>query len=264
MKKDLFRLLSLALVITLFAGLFCFGAAAAGEDDDSDTYEYIFQDAAFLSQKERDSLESKSDRLYSKYKYTVACILVEDYADYRCSSIEEFSVTMVKELELGKKVVLLSVSMDDRSYDIYVTDGASEAFHSDAVGYYIEDAIVSCLKADDWYGACQTLQAKSEDFLQAWKAGTPMAKPRVTPGKVAAVVGISLLSALIVCSILKAQMKSAKIQTNADNYLVSDSFNLTVNLDQYTHTTETRHKIEKQSSSGSRGGGGGSHHSGHF
>ena len=59
-------------------------------------------------------------------------------------------------------------------------------------------------------------------------------------------------------------MKTAKQKTEADEYM--PGFNLRVKRDRYTHTTETRRKIEKDHDSGSsdHSGGGGSSTSGHF
>ena len=63
-------------------------------------------------------------------------------------------------------------------------------------------------------------------------------------------------------------MKTAIKATQADNYIPQDGFNLTHQIDQYTHTTETRRTIERSNSSGGgssvdSGGFGGSS-GGHF
>ena len=63
-------------------------------------------------------------------------------------------------------------------------------------------------------------------------------------------------------------MKSVHQKKEADAYLTEGGLHLTQQYDQYTHTTETRTKIEKSSSSGgstcSESGGGGSGRSGNF
>ena len=67
---------------------------------------------------------------------------------------------------------------------------------------------------------------------------------------------MAMLIALITCSVFKAQMKTAKEKTQANDYLVPQSMDLRVREDVFTHRTETRTRIETDS--GSRGGGGGS------
>lgn len=85
-------------------------------------------------------------------------------------------------------------------------------------------------------------------------------------------IGIScaaaLLIAFLVCTALKAKMKSVYVQARADNY-ASGSLRLARQTDRFTHRTETRRKIEPPKPSGGGGsvahtGGGGSGRSGKF
>ena len=63
-------------------------------------------------------------------------------------------------------------------------------------------------------------------------------------------------------------MKSVRQKKEANAYLTEGGLHLTQQYDQYTHTTETRTKIQEESSSGgstcSESGGGGSGRSGSF
>lgn len=65
-------------------------------------------------------------------------------------------------------------------------------------------------------------------------------------GSYLAAVAISFLIAFIVVSILKAGMKNVRCKEEAGNY-VSVGLNLTLQKDQYTHTTTSRRKIETSS-----------------
>ena len=49
-----------------------------------------------------------------------------------------------------------------------------------------------------------------------------------------------MLAAFLVTGILKAQLKSVEIKTQADSYASPDALNLTHREDVYTHTTRTR------------------------
>jgi len=73
--------------------------------------------------------------------------------------------------------------------------------------------------------------------------------------KLAAVILLPMLIALIVCSSWKAQMKTAKIARTADNYIPEGGFKLTGKTDMFLYRTTMRTKIERESSSSSGGGG---------
>lgn len=64
-------------------------------------------------------------------------------------------------------------------------------------------------------------------------------------------VGISCLIAGGICFLLLRSMKSVHQKKEADVYLTEGGLHLTQQYDQYTHTTETRRKIEKSSISNS-------------
>ena len=78
---------------------------------------------------------------------------------------------------------------------------------------------------------------------------------------VAAVAGV--IVALIVTGSLTAQMKSVRQKTEANTYLVKDSFRLTERQDLFlfANVTKTVRQTESSSSGGHSGGGGGSHFS---
>ena len=82
--------------------------------------------------------------------------------------------------------------------------------------------------------------------------------------------GLGDAAAGTVCLLLLRKMKSVHQKAEADAYLTAGGLHLTKQYDRYTHTTETRTKIQKENSGGSGGstysesGGGGSGRSGKF
>ena len=84
-----------------------------------------------------------------------------------------------------------------------------------------------------------------------------------TGAKLGIGIGAPCLIALAICSTFKAQMKTAKEKTTAEEYVVPGSAALRVRDDRFINRTETRVPIQTHSSSG-RGGssGGSSFHSG--
>ena len=107
-----------------------------------------------------------------------------------------------------------------------------------------------------------------EEYLTKADAGKPVRRPYWIWFVISA--GCSCLAAGTVCLWLLRKMKSVHQKAEADAYLTAGGLHLTKQYDQYTHTTETRTKIQKESSGGSGGstysesGGGGSGRSGKF
>lgn len=80
-------------------------------------------------------------------------------------------------------------------------------------------------------------------------------------------LGISMCVSIIICLLLLLKMHTVHQKTEANDY-VSEKLKLSRKEDRYTHTTQTRRKIERESSSSSstqsESGGGGSGRSGKF
>ena len=113
--------------------------------------------------------------------------------------------------------------------------------------------------------------------------GTPVSAPEgydsgdyedyeATPGENFGVsflmaLGISCVISIIICLLLLLKMHTVHQKTEANDY-VSEKLKLSRKEDRYTHTTQTRRKIERESSSSpstqSESGGGGSGRSGKF
>ncbi len=59
------------------------------------------------------------------------------------------------------------------------------------------------------------------------------------------VIAVPLIIALIVCLLFKAQMKTARHQELADEYMELDESHLTVRQDIFTHSTRVVRKIQQ-------------------
>ncbi len=73
----------------------------------------------------------------------------------------------------------------------------------------------------------------------------------IDPSKVAVIILLPLFIAAIVCHIFRMQMKTARLQSKADNYIIRDSFRLSRSEDQFLYRTEQRETIESSSSDSS-------------
>jgi len=168
---------------------------------------------------------------------------------------------------------LLLLSMDDRDYRVYTYgDFGNYAFNQPGREMLV-DFFLDNLANDDWYGAFADYLTWSEDYLVQAEAGTPYDEDHeaMDAGAVKSAIiiriGIILLVPLLIAGIvilvLTSQMKSVAKATEATSYMVGN-LHLTERQDRYSHTTESRRKIEKDDDKSSKSSGGGSSTGGKF
>jgi len=226
---------------------------------------YVYDIAGLLTDQQLDALEAKLARISEKYDCGVYIAAVEDYADYGAGSIEDVSEGIYYNEGFGfgpnRDGVFLFMSMSDRDYDFFRNGWGNEAISPRAKERVI-DAFRDNFRSDDWYGGFNDFADTCEEMFRVAAAGEPYGTGMSTGAKLAVAIIPALLIAFIACAVMKAKMKSVRLAADADAYTAPGSLDLTDATDLYTHTTETRRKI--QSSSRSGGGGGSSHSSGKF
>lgn len=226
---------------------------------------YVTDKANLLTPEQIQSLEQISQDAAAKYGVDVYVITVEDYSDYGSGDVFEVSYQLYHQYNLGngadRNGILLLLSMEYRDYALFVYGPDAEYAFSDYALQKLEEEFLDDLGWDDWYGGLYDYADTCRDYLGKAAAGEPVQQ---NPMKyVPVVILISVVIAFIVCSILKAQMKSVFKKVEADSYTDEAGLNLSGSRDQYTHTTTSRTKISSSNSS-SRSGGGGSGRSGKF
>lgn len=280
MKK---RILSLLLAL-LLAALLCPAALAA----ETQEFPYVLDRAGLLSDTQRETLEQKAAALSERHQCSLYIVTLPDHSSYN-ADVYEAAKGIFSYYGLGwgeeQNGVLLLMSMSDRDYALVGHGSRGETICGYESSWIIEDKFLDNFKKNDWNGGfsdfldiCDTQLTKlanGEDISQGADIITGPdgldyhsynypsgGRGLSTPAKLGIVVLLPMLIALIVCSVFKSQMKTARLATRADEYLVPHSMDLRVKEDRFTHRTESRTKIESNSG-GSRGGSGGSsHHSG--
>lgn len=285
MKKRLFSLLLTALLLMLLL------PAAFAEEAAADTpiFPYVLDNASLLTDSQREALENRAAALSEEHACGLYIVTVQDYRSYN-NDVYEAAKGIFQYYDLGlgddHDGVILLLSIQDRDYAFAGHGPKGETICGYESSWIIEDEFLDNFRQNDWNGgfsdyleSCGERLTKLEnggdlteganiitgiDGLEYHEYNAPGQAERGMPTafKLGIVVFVPLLLALIVCSAFKAQMKTAREQTRADEYLVPHSMDLHVRQDRFTHRTETRTRIE--SNSGSRGGGGGgsSFHSG--
>jgi len=269
MKKRLFCLL---LAAALTACVLAPGALAADLG-------YVTDNASLLSEREAAALTETAGRIEEQYACGVYILTVDDFTDYYSgSSIYDFGVEVYQTYGLGvgeeQDGLLLVLSMEERDFAMVVKGTlGNSAFGSRSQQSDLQDAFLDEFRQDDWYGGFADWLEESEYLVARAAAGDPVTdgqvnsdatyyggsqpQSKVTPLRVGIVLVVPALIALIACLSMKSKMKSATERTDADEYMVANSLNLTAQRDQFINTTIVRTPIQTQSSSGPRSGGGG-------
>jgi len=261
---------------------------AQPEETAAPAFPYVLDQAGLLTDSQRETLEQKAAALSEQHQCSLYVVTVEDHTSLNYD-VYEAAKGIFQHYDLGwgaeKNGVILLLSMDARDYAFAGHGGRGETICSRESSWLIEDEFLDNFRNNDWAGgfgdfldACDTQLTKLEkgedvnagadiitgpdgldyhDYNNPYETREPSILPRVL-----AVIFIPVAVALGVCSVFKAQMKTAKEATRADEYLVPHSMRLRTKEDRFTHRTESRTVIETDSGHRAGGGGGSSFHSG--
>ena len=252
MKK---RISSILTVMAL-ALLLCVPALAAGFEEAE--LNFVTDEAGIFSEQEWSELEARAEEISQKYKCGVYIIVVDDFTDYVYDeTVYEAAKTFYQEYSLGygeeKSGELLLLSMEERDYTLIAYGYGNTAF-TDYGKDKLADAFLDDFGDDEWYNGFSDYLEKSDSMLQSARAGHPLdvdSNPLIR----LAGIGISLLVGCVAAFVIAVgvsdrMMKSVSAKTEAGAYLTAGSVEITGREDHFTHTTETRTKIERSSSSG--------------
>ena len=217
---------------------------------------YVTDDVGILTDSQWEDLEQRAQQVSEEYQCGVYMITVDDYTDYSTESVYTADYTIYHDYEMGmgedRDGIMILLSMEDRDYAMFVYGPkASEVFN--AYGQeQLETYFLDNFRDDDWYGGFEDYEATpGENFGVSFLMA----------------LGISCVISIIICLLLLLKMHTVHQKTEANDY-VSEKLKLSRKEDRYTHTTQTRRKIERESSSSSsthsESGGGGSGRSGKF
>ena len=229
--------------------------------------QYVYDISNLLPYEEWEELETRAADISNRQHCGVYFALVDNYTDYGSGDVYRVTYQLYHGSQLGmgdnRDGIIVLLSMEEREYAMFVYGEYAE-YAFDTFGQeQLEERFLEDFGDDDWYGGISCYLDACDEFLTKAGEGKPV---RSSPWPmIAAAVGISCLIAGSICFFLLRGMKSVQQKKEADVYLTADGLHLTDQYDRYTHTTETRTKIEKSSSSTSEeSGGGGSGRSGTF
>ena len=253
------RLISIAVAVLLLALLVIPAAAAEAP-------EYcVYDDAGLLTDEEYWTLEDYARDISERQQCAVYFVAVDDFRNYGDGDIfnvaRQFFLASDFGMGEGKDGVMLILSMAERDYCL-LAHGFGDTALTDYGKDYISEEFLDNFADNDWYGGCLDYLACTDELLSQAREGNIYDRGSwITSGVLwlwSLILGA--VTALIVCLIQRAMMRRrVREQTNALDYVQGD-VHIPRRRDVYSHTTEIRHKIEKNNS----GSSGDHSHSGGF
>ena len=230
---------------------------------------YIWDEAGLLTEEGRAELNETAREISERTGCGVYFLSIPDYTVYGKGTIGETADWLYSEKGLGvgnnKDGVLLVLSMADRDYSLIPHGFGGTAITVTGLDY-ITESFRDSLRDDDWYHGVYDYLNATDTLLTRARNGDIYDRDKVSSGSQwtwSLIIGLSL--ALIVCITQQAAMKKkVREQTQALGYLKKGSVNITRRSDRYTHTTETRVKINNDKDSSSGGSSSYSHSSGGY
>ena len=259
----------LSILIALYLAVFLVGSLSVFADDAP----YVFDEADLLTDAEEAQLSAMATDISAEYPTNVYVVTLYDFNELGRSNIEDAAKVYFNAHGLGcgddRDGMLLMLSMSDRDYALIAHGSYTTTNLTDYGRVKLSEQFVDDFRDDDWFDGFQDYYKVTKDYLYEAKINRPVdiyPKDPPDPKKVRSLGGlISLLlgypAAALTCAGMKAKLRSVKPATAATQYLNAGSVNFSDRSEVFTHTTQVRTPIPRQSrdDSGGNFGGGGSH-----
>ena len=222
-----------------------------------------------LTEDQSEELNARAEDYSREYACDIILVVVDDTGFY---NVEDFTEGVYNKYNYGwgrdRSGVILLMSMEERDYDLAAYGYGNTAFTDYGKAALMKE-VKPYLRKDDWYGGFSKYLDLCADYLRRAREGKPVDRGlfRLSAPVVIWALAAGALFALIVTAVLKARMKSAVLQTKADDYLSGD-----LHLEYEDDRFLKKDLVRVRRSEGRGGGGGGtsirssgfSHHSGKF
>ena len=154
--------------------------------------------------------------------------------------------------------VLLLVSVGDRKWHISTCGYGITAF-TDAGIQYLGEQMTPFMADGDYAGAFRTFVQWSDTYIDAAREGHPydvnnLPREPLSLMYLFLALGIGLVLAWVVVSVMKSQLRSVAFQENAASYVREGSMNLTNSRELFLYRDVHRTERPKESSSSDSGG----------
>lgn len=267
MKK---RVVTLLLLVCLAV---CMGLPVYAADN-----AYIFETTGvLLDGEELFELEQQCAAAADSYGCGIYVVTLNDFSYYHTDPLyaaEEIYRSMDFGIGENRNGILLMLSMSERDYALVAYGDIANSVFTDRMQDRIIDDFLDDFAVNDWEEGLTDFVENSAYALATFDGtvgeaysgyyedgeyhdGITFTHTQYLSGMFATVIlPVSLVIALVVCLIMKGQMKTNRIAHTAEAYIPAGGVKLKVRSDNFTHTTTQKiiHSSDDDSS-GSFGGG---------
>lgn len=213
----------------------------------------IIDNAGYLTQAELAELSAELDAVRDKYNYDVAIYTETNMSGYSAMAtaddIYDYNGYGVGENADG---IMLYICKSTREYHFTTCGRGIWAFTDNGL-IYLENKVVPCLSDNDYYGAFSQYIKYTDELLSVAAQGKPYDKQQHETSDLimifAGVLIIPLVIAFIMMHMKLANMKTARENNYALNYMQNK--NITTSRDMFLFSNITKTRREKSSSGSS-------------
>jgi len=242
--------------------LVALAAPAFAADGFADLYYRMNDSAEVLTEDEDGELEASLEELSVRQSFDVIIATIDSLESEGCTSMEGYADDLYDYCQFGygenRDGVLLLVSIGDRKWHISTCGYGITAF-TDAGIQYLGEQMTPFMADGDYAGAFRTFVQWSDTYIDAARAGHPydvnnLPREPLSLMYLFLALGIGLVLAWVVVSVMKSQLRSVAFQENAASYVREGSMNLTNSRELFLYRDVHRTERPKESSSSDSGG----------
>lgn len=225
---------------------------------------YITDTAGILTPTQRQELSRQAQTVSETHDFGIYLITVDSFWDYTDSSdVFDAATTLYTQYDLGigedKRGLLLLLSMQERDFSLITYSDYGDFAFDETTREELTGCFLDNFAFNDWYGGFTDYIAAANTTLE----GAPGLRIITILLYIGFILLFPLPVAAIVVFVAGFKMKSVAAATEASVYAV-DGLTLTNSYDHYSHTTQTRRKINNETNRSGGGGGTRSKSSGGF
>lgn len=257
MKNKILKISALTLVLAVIFSIFSINIFA-----DSTQRQYVYDPVYLLNDSQYAELNALAAETSEKYGCAVHFVVTDD-PSVNLDNIQYYAEDLYLANDAlgygqGKDGVMLVLGTYDRCYWLLAYGEKGNFAFTDYAKDWMSGHFVDEFSDDDWYDGFKDYITDCDYILAEAAKGTPVdiyydEDVGVEAYGIALIIG--LIAAIIVCSIFRAQMRTANIATRATDYINRAAVDITNRHHLFRFSTVTRTKIESNNShSGPRGG----------
>lgn len=220
------------------------------------TLDLVSDEVGVLSEEQFSELNELAEDIAGRYDCELSIVIIDDMDD----EAKEVAKGIYNEYDFGygedKSGIMLLLSMAERKHALIAYGYGNTVLTDHGREVLLDQHVLPLLGKDQYYEGFLAYLNQTAEFIEMADEGRPFdldtdesagGFPWLALG---IVIFVPLLTAGGVCLFFYSQMQTAVAQRAADNYIPDKGFNLTMQADHFLYSTETRTKIDKDSSGG--------------